>query len=90
MHVSWGFPDRTLEEEQAMTIRMMATVVDGILRPDESLSLPDQTRVSLWIEPVEGRLEAREAWASLRQWIRTHPLHGLGPRLTRDELHERH
>jgi len=72
-----------------MSTRMMATVVNGMLKPDERLSLPDQTRVSLSIEPVEGQPEARVAWASLRAWIKAHPLHGLGRRLTRDELHER-
>ena len=72
-----------------MSTRMMATVVGGMLKPDESLSLPDQTRVSLSIEPVAEQVEAREAWASLRAWIAARPLHGLGRRLTRDELHER-
>jgi hypothetical protein len=72
-----------------MTTRTMATVVNGMLKPDERLALPEQTRVSVSIEPVEERLEAKGAWASLRAWIRANPLHGLGPRLTRDELHER-
>jgi hypothetical protein len=68
---------------------MMATVVNGVLKPDERLPLADQTRVSLTIEPIQERLEPLEAWQSLKAWIREHPLHGLGHRLTRDELHER-
>ena len=72
-----------------MTTRMTATVINGVLRPDEHLALADQTRVRLTIEPIEERLEPLEAWQSLKAWIREHPLHGLGRRLTRDELHER-
>jgi hypothetical protein len=72
-----------------MTTRMMATVVNGVLKPDERLPLADQTRVSLTIEPIQEQLEPLEAWQSLKAWIREHPLHGLGRRLTRDELHER-
>jgi predicted DNA-binding antitoxin AbrB/MazE fold protein len=68
---------------------MMAMVVNGVLKPDERLPLADQTRVQLTIEPVEERLEPLEAWRSLKAWIREHSLHGLGRRLSRDELHER-
>jgi hypothetical protein len=72
-----------------MTTRMMATVVNGVLEPDERVPLADQTRVRLTIEPIEERPEPLEAWRSLQAWIRENPLHGLGRRLTRDELHER-
>ena len=66
-----------------------ATVVGGMLKPDESLQLPEQTRVHLTIEPLAEQEEAAAAWRSLKAWIRANPLHGLGPRLSRDELHER-
>jgi hypothetical protein len=72
-----------------MTTRTTATVVNGMLKPDGRLPLPDQTRVTVTIEPIEERLEPAQAWESLKAWIRANPLHGLGPHLTRDELHER-
>jgi hypothetical protein len=72
-----------------MTTQVTATVVGGLLKPDEALPLADQTRVRLTIEPLAERPDAASAWASLKAWIRQHPLHGLGRRLTRDELHER-
>lgn len=72
-----------------MTTQVTATVVGGLLKPDRKLELADETRVNLTIEPVDERLAAVEAWRSLKTWIQERPLHGLGPRLTRDELHER-
>jgi hypothetical protein len=78
-----------IEELDHMTTLTTATVVKGMLKPDASIPLPDQTRVNLTIEPIEERSHPAQAWASLKAWIRANPLHGLGPRLTRDELHER-
>jgi hypothetical protein len=72
-----------------MSTQVMATVVNGMLKPDQSLPLADQTRVKLTIEPLAEQLEPMEAWQSLKAWIRQRPLHGLGRHLTRDELHER-
>ncbi len=72
-----------------MTTRVTATVVNGMLKPDQALPLPDQTRVQVTIEPLAEPLEPLEAWRSLKAWIRQRPLHGLGRRLSRDELHER-
>jgi hypothetical protein len=72
-----------------MTTQITATVVGGMLKPDQSLQLAEQTRVNLTIEPIVETLEPAEAWEALKAWIRQNPLHGLGRRLTRDELHER-
>jgi len=72
-----------------MTTHVSATLIGGMLKPDQAIALPDQTRVQLTIEPIAEKLEPAEAWESLKAWIRQHPLHGLGRRLTRDELHER-
>ena len=60
-----------------------------MLKPDERLPLADQTRVHLTVEPIVEKPEPAEAWQSLKAWIRQNPLHDLGRRLTRDELHER-
>jgi hypothetical protein len=72
-----------------MTTQITATVVGGLLKPDRKLELADETRVNLTIETLAEGLESVEAWLSLKTWIRQRPLHGLGRRLTRDELHER-
>jgi hypothetical protein len=72
-----------------MTTQMTATVVGGLLKPDQSLPLPDDTRVKLTIEPITEEWEPAAAWESLKARLRQRPIHGLGRRLTRDELHER-
>jgi hypothetical protein len=72
-----------------MTTQVTATVVNGMLKPDETLPLADQTRVKLTVEPLAEQLEPMEAWESLKAWLREKPLRGLGRHLTRDELHER-
>ena len=72
-----------------MTTQVIATVVNGLLKPDQTLPLAEQTRVKLTIEPLAEPLEPTEAWQSLKAWIKQNPLHGLGRHLTRDELHER-
>jgi hypothetical protein len=74
-----------------MTTRMTATVVNGMLKPDERLPLADQTRVNVTIETIEERSPAAriEAWEALKAMIRERPLHLGGVRYTRDELHER-
>ena len=72
-----------------MTTQVTATVVGGFLKPDRKLELADETQVNLAIEPLAERLEPGEAWRLLKAWLQQRPLHGLGRRLTRDELHER-
>jgi hypothetical protein len=72
-----------------MTTRVMATVVNGMLKPDECVPLPDQTRVSLTIETLPEPSQAAAAWQALKERIRQRPIHAEGLRYTRDELHER-
>jgi len=72
-----------------MTTQVLATFINGMLHPDERLSLAEQTRVSITIDPLEVRHDPTEPWESLKAWIRANPIHGLGRHLTRDELHER-
>ena len=72
-----------------MTTQIAATVVGGILRTDELLQLPDHTRVQLTIEPIREKLDPVAAWESLKARLRERPIHGMGKRYTRDELHER-
>ncbi len=74
-----------------MITQVNATVVNGLLRPDEALLLAEQSRVRLTIEPIEEWTpeRARAAWEALQADIRERPLHLGGKRYTRDELHER-
>lgn len=70
-------------------MQFTATVVGGLLKPDRKLDLANETRVNLTIEPLADAIEAVNAWETLKMWIRQRPIHGLGRRLMRDELHER-
>jgi hypothetical protein len=74
-----------------MTTRTTATVVNGMLKPDERLPLADQTRVNVTIEPIEERSAkaAIAAWESIAARLQKRPLHFGGVRYTRDELHDR-
>jgi hypothetical protein len=72
-----------------MIKKVTATFVSGMLKPDESLSLPDQTRVILTIEPIVERPESAVAWQALKSRLRQRPVHANGKKFTRDELHER-
>lgn len=72
-----------------MTTEVTATVVGGMLKPDQALALADQTRVKLTIEPIEDRPEPAAAWESLKNRLRERPMHRLKQRFTRHELHER-
>jgi hypothetical protein len=74
-----------------MTTQMTATVVNGMLKPDQTLPLADQTRVKLTIEPIEewSPEAALAAWEAIKARLRERPLHFGGKRYTREELHER-
>jgi hypothetical protein len=74
-----------------MTTQVTATVVNGVLKPDQALPLAEQSRVRLTIEPIEGGspTAAVAAWESIKARLQARPLHFGGVRYTRDELHER-
>jgi hypothetical protein len=44
-----------------MTHSVTATIVNGMLRPDEALSLAEQARVKLTIEPLAEQFGGSEA-----------------------------
>jgi len=68
-----------------------ATVVGGMLKPDEALSLADRSRVRLTIEPIveESSATPAAAWEAIQARLHLRPLHFGGVRYSRDELHER-
>jgi hypothetical protein len=72
-----------------MKTELTATIVDGWLKPDGGLSLPEQTRVKVTIETIGRKPESSSAWEALKSRLRERPVHGGGRHFTRDELHER-
>ena len=72
-----------------MTTQVTATVVGGLLKPDQSLPLAEHTRVKLTIEPISEKPDPATAWEALKARLRQRPIHGFAKRYTRDELHER-
>ena len=75
-----------------MTTHVSATLIDGVLKPDEAIALPDQTRVHLTIEPIEEappKTTAQEALQRIEARLRERPIHAGDLHFTRDELHER-
>ncbi len=74
-----------------MSTQVTATVVGGMLKPDQTLPLAEQSRVRLTIEPIEERspTAALASWEAIKTRLRQRPLHFGGQRFTRDELHER-
>ena len=72
-----------------MTTQVIATVVGGMLKPEQSLQLAEHTRVNLTIEPIEAPTSSAAAWDALKASLRARPIHAAGQHFTRDELHER-
>ena len=75
-----------------MTTQVTATLIGGMFRPDETIALPDQTRVRLTVEPIQEtppKTTGQEAWQAILERLKERPLHFGGQRFTRDELHER-
>ena len=74
-----------------MSTQVTATFVNGMLKPDQTLPLADQSRVRLTIEPIEewSPETALAAWEAIKARLKERPIHGGGLRYTRDELHER-
>lgn len=84
------YPRQRTPTREGMTMNQIdATWANGQFTPDEVVELPERTRVRLIVEPIVGEGDSRKAWESLKTWIEQNPIHGLGRRLTRDELHER-
>jgi hypothetical protein len=77
------------KRERAMITQVRATFVSGLLKPDERLALPNDTRVLLTIEPIIERPESAAAWQALKNRLRQRPVHAAGKHFSRDELHER-
>jgi hypothetical protein len=73
-----------------MTTETTATVVDGALKLDEPLDLPNETRVRVKLEYADNRRQARqEALKRLFERLKQHPINSGGMHFTRDEIYDR-
>ncbi len=76
-----------------MSTQVMATVVDGELKLDKPLEMPNASRVKVVVEmeeTAEARRERKQrAYSELQQLMREKPINSGGLYFTRDQLHER-
>jgi predicted DNA-binding antitoxin AbrB/MazE fold protein len=74
-----------------MVTQVEATLIGGVLKPNQPLALPDQARVRLTVEQIEewSPEKARAAWAAIQARLVERPIDGGGERYTRDEARER-
>ncbi len=75
-----------------MTTQLMGTVVDGALKLDQPLDLPNAARVKIIVEvdADEEHLERfRDGVARIEKLKREQPINSGGLWFTRDQLHER-
>ena len=73
-----------------MTSRATGMLIDAVIQLDQPINLPNHTRVTLSIEPVdEAVVGSRTAFESFKNLIAEHPIRSGGCHDTRDELHER-
>ena len=69
---------------------ILATVEDGVLKPDGQLGLSSGTKVRVTLELCdEAVVEAGQACDQLDHLCNEFPLDSGGSKLTRDQLHER-
>lgn len=63
-----------------------ATIVNGLLKPDQPLSFPPHSRVRVAIQTLDT---VEDAWQKLQQLLKDAPINSGGEVMTRDQLHER-
>ena len=69
---------------------ILATVENGLLKPDREIGLSSGTKVRLTLELCDDALaEAEQASDELDHLCDESPVDSRGTRLTRDQLHER-
>ena len=76
------------------TTHATGTVVAGQLQLDEPLGLPDQSRVSVTVEPAtiaadDWRQRMTQGLKAMQNLKTQQPIGSGGMRLTREQLHER-
>lgn len=73
-----------------METQVTGTLVDGVVRLDEQVDIPNNSRVRVALQTID---EAKTLYnEGLNEWLQTckdHPISSGGLRYTRDQLHER-
>ena len=75
-----------------MLTQFTATVVDGMLRPDEPIGLPNESRVNVVIAPVATLPTAGDpqaALAAMKLYAEEHRMGSGGRHYSREELYDR-
>ncbi len=72
-----------------MALETIATVENGLLKPEIALPFHDGAQVRLTIETGWDAEKALKAWERLKDLLKERPVIS-GLRFSRDELHERH
>jgi predicted DNA-binding antitoxin AbrB/MazE fold protein len=69
---------------------ILATVENGVLKPDREIGLSSGTKVRVTLELCDDAVaEAKQACDELDQLCDQSPVDSGGSKLTRDQLHER-
>ena len=79
-----------------MIAHVHATVIDGALKLDQPVDLPNNSRVAVRVESLPAvettpptDEERRAAWERMKRRIEERPVHGGGQRFNRDGLYDR-
>ena len=76
--------------EANMTTTLTGTFVDGAIQLDQPVNLPNHSRVTVQVQPLEDwRERMRRGLKGWREYRVQHPTGSGGLRFTREELHER-
>lgn len=73
-----------------MTSVIHATVLDGVLKPDVPLPLPNGSRVRVHVEPIApAPVEAKSPYQEFVEYSKQHPVFSDGERFNREDLYDR-
>jgi len=73
-----------------MTMTTTGTLIDGVVRLDELVDVPNNSRVTVTLGVIQyDPLKAKEALDRMLERNQDRPVHSGGVRYTREELHER-
>ena len=79
-----------IEEWGPMSQVILATVENGVLKPDREIGLSSGTKVRLTLELCDDALaEAKQACDELDHLCDESPVDSRGTKLARDQLHQR-
>ncbi len=73
-----------------MTMTTTGTLIDGVVKLDEWVDVPNNSRVTVTLEVLQyDPLNAKAALDRMLKRNQDRPVHSGGVRYTREELHER-